>query len=319
MQGWRALGAVGRALMRAGVLVLLFVAFQLWGTALLTDRAQDRLSSDFQEQLDQVQPTTTLPPTPTPETDPVPATLDVPAPEPGQAIGRIVIPSVDVDFVFVQGVELRYLREGPGHFPQTPLPGQPGNAALAGHRTTYAAPFHRLDELAPGADITVETLQGTFTYRVDAHEVPGGGSEGHFIVAPSAIEILDQDGTDRLTLMACHPKYSARQRIVVTATLVSNPAPPTPLPDPSTDTAVTVDATADPLAGGDASAWPTAIAWTLAALGAWFLTWLAGRFLRRRQGGWAWSVPPYVIGVPIFAVLLFLAFQDIARLLPAAY
>ena len=311
--------------MRAGVLVLLFVLFQLWGTALLTDRAQDRLSSDFQEQLDQVRPTTTLPPgtipeaVPAPETDPSPATLDVPVPEPGQPVGRIVIPTIDVDFVIVQGVELRYLRDGPGHFPQTPLPGQPGNAALAGHRTTYAAPFHRLDELAPGTDITVETLQGTFTYRVDAHEVPGGGIEGHFIVAPSAIEILDQDGTNRLTLMACHPKYSARQRIVVTATLVSNPAPPTPLPDPSTATGVTVDANEDPLAGGDASAWPTAIAWTLAALGAWFLTWLAGRLLRRRQGGWAWSLPPYVIGVPIFAVLVFLAFQDIARLLPAAY
>ncbi len=305
--------------MRAGVLVLLFVAFQLWGTALLTDRAQDRLSSDFQEQLEQVQPTTTLPPAPSrsPSRRRRPSTSR--SPRPGQPIGRIMIPSIDVDFVFMQGVELRYLRDGPGHFPQTPLPGQPGNAALAGHRTTYAAPFHRIDELAPGTDITVETLQGTFTYRVDAHDLPDGGVEGHFIVAPSAVEILDQDGTNRLTLMACHPKYSARQRIVVTATLVSNPAPPTPLPEPSPATVVTTDATADPLAGGDPSAWPTAIAWTLAALGAWFLTWLAGRLLRRRQDGWAWSLPPYVIGVPVFAVLLFLAFQDIARLLPAAY
>ncbi|MCU0309692.1 MAG: sortase [Acidimicrobiales bacterium] len=316
MQGWRALGAVGRALMRLGVLVLLFVAFQLWGTGLLTDRAQDELARDFDAQLEQAQSVTTLPPgTSAPGTAPV----DLPVPEPGQAIGRVVIPTVDVDFVFVQGVELRYLRDGPGHFPQTPLPGQPGNAALAGHRTTYAAPFHRLDEVAPGDEVTVETVQGTFTYRVDAHEAGDGEPIGHFIVAPSAVEILDQDGTNRLTLMACHPKYSARQRIVVTATLVSEPAPPTPRPDATLDDAVTVDAAADPLAGGDPSAWPLAIAWSLAAIVAWFLTWLAGRLLRDRQGGWAWGLPPYVIGVPVVAVLLFMAFQDIARLLPAAY
>lgn len=304
--------------MRAGVLVLLFVAYQLWGTGLQTDRTQDRLSNELQELFDQTSaapsPDGTLPPG-----APTIAPVDLPVPEPGDPIGRIVIPEIDVDFVFVQGVELRDLRDGPGHFPQTPLPGQPGNAALAGHRTTYAAPFHRLDEVAPGSDLTVETVQGTFTYRVDPHETAEGEPVGHFIVKPSAIEILAQDGTNRLTLMACHPKYSAAQRIVVTATLVSNPAPASATPAEAPGAPVAFDASSDPLAGGDASAWPTAIAWTLAALAVWFLMWLVGHLLYRRHHSRTWQAPPYVIGIPIVTVLLFLAFQDIARLLPAAY
>lgn len=332
MQVWRVLGAVGRTMMRAGVLVLLFVVYQLWGTGIITDREQDRLGRQFEELLTSTEvggpsadtTTTTDPAATTPTTSaPVTAPADLPVPEPGDAIGRIQIPTIGVDFVYVQGVDLRYLQDGPGHFPQTPMPGQPGNAALAGHRTTYAAPFHRLDELRPGDDISVETLQGTFTYRVDAQETGGGEPVGHFIVSPSAVEILDQDGANRLTLMACHPKYSAAQRIVVTASLVSNPAPPTPIPvdaSGSTEGTVTFDASQDPLAGGDSRAWPAAIAWTLAAVAVWFATWFAGRLLRRRQGGaWVWSLPPYVVGVPIFAVVLFMAFTDIARLLPAAY
>jgi sortase A len=331
VQVWRAVGAIGRAMMRGGVLVLLFVVFQLWGTGLITDRAQDRLTRDFEQILDQGEsaaaaPDTTAPSTTlaTPDTTAPPATApaDLPIPGPGDPIGRIVMPDIGVDFIYVQGVDLRYLRDGPGHFPQTPMPGQPGNAALAGHRTTYAAPFHRLDELAPGSVITIETVQGTFEYAVDAQTRDDGSEVGHFIVSPSAIEILDQEeGVDRLTLMACHPKYSAAQRIVVTATLVTPPAAPTPVAAPEeTAVGVTTDASADPLAGGDSSAWPAAIAWTLAAVTVWFLTWLAGTWLRRRQGGaWAWRLPPYVIGIPVFAIVVFMAFQDIARLLPAAY
>jgi sortase A len=331
VQVWRVVGAIGRTMMRVGVLVLLFVVFQLWGTGLITDRAQDRLTRDFEQILDQGQnaaaaPDTTAPSTtlatPATTTPPATAPADLPIPEPGDPIGRIVMPDIGVDFIYVQGVDLRYLRDGPGHFPQTPMPGQPGNAALAGHRTTYAAPFHRLDELAPGNAITIETVQGTFEYAVDAHTRDDGSEVGHFIVSPSAIEILDQEaGVDRLTLMACHPKYSAAQRIVVTATLVTPPAVPTPVAAPEdTSVGVTTDASADPLAGGDSSAWPAAIAWTLAAIAVWFLTWLVGTWLRRRQGGaWAWRLPPYVIGIPVFAIVLFMAFQDIARLLPAAY
>lgn len=309
MQGWRVVGAIGRFMMRAGVLVLLFVAYQLWGTGLATDRAQDRLEDEFAAQLAEATTTTS---TPTPTTSvPAIAPIDLPAPELGDPVGRIEIPAIGVDFISLQGVDLKWLKEGPGHFPQTPLPGQPGNVALAGHRTTYAAPFNRLDELQPGDAVTFETLQGTFTYRVDAHETqPGEPPSGHFIVKPSQVEILDQDGTNRVTLVACNPKYSAKERIVVTATLETPAARATPLPTVDNG-GVTTDAAVDALAGGDGSARVPAVLWMALALLIWFATWFVARRWRK--------LPAYLIGVPIFAVVLFVAYENIARLLPAAY
>ncbi len=317
MQWWRVVGAIGRFMMRAGVLILLFVAYQLWGTGLATDRAQDRLSDEFTAQLEQSSTTTSTPSSTTSTTaPPVTAPADLPAPEPGDPLARIQIPAIGVDFIVLQGVDLKWLKEGPGHFPQTPLPGQPGNVALAGHRTTYKAPFNRLDELQPGDDVTFTTLQGTFTYQVDAHETdPGQPPAGHFVVKPSQVEILDQDGTNKVTLMACNPKYSARERIVVTATLVSNPAPATPPPPAATTddggTSVTTDASLDALAGGDSSAWTPAVLWMGLALLVWFVTWYAGRRWHK--------LPAYLVGTPIFAVVLFVAYENIARLLPASY
>ena len=297
---WTVVGATGRMLIRAGVLLLLFVAYQLWGTGLTTDRAQESLTTQFAA-LQQTVPTVT---------DPVTAPTDLPIPEAGDPIGRIQIPAIDVDFIMVQSVDLKYLQTGPGHFPQTPLPGQPGNSAFAGHRTTYKAPFNRIDELAPGDVITVTTLQGVFTYVVEAHpDEDGRLDSGHFVVRPTDLSILDQDVGNRLTLMACNPKYSAATRIVVTAKLSTPPAPPTALPDPGTN--VTDNAALDSLAGGDPSAWPAAIAFTLATIAIWFATWWLARRWRR--------IPAYAIGTPIVLVLLFFSFQYINRLLPAGF
>jgi sortase A len=313
VQWWRVLGAIGRFMVRAGFVILLFVAYQLWGTGLATSQAQDRLTGQFQDQLAEF-PTTTTTAGTTPTTAPVTAPVDLPVPELGDPIGRLTIPKIDSDFIMIQGVDLRWLQEGPGHFPQTPLPGQPGNAAVAGHRTTYKAPFNRLDELDPGDVITVQTLQGTFTYIVDAHPGPDDGAPvGHLIVKPTDAYILDQSYGNRLTLMACNPKYSAAQRIVVTATLTSPPAPPTPIP---TYDGVTTDASADALAGGDSSAWSEAILWSLAAAMTWFGTWYLAHRLRRDR--WKWCLV-YVVGTPIVLVLLFFAFENIARLLPSSF
>jgi sortase A len=317
VQWWRVVGAIGRFMMRAGVLVLLFVAYQLWGTGLATHQAQDRLKSEFSDQLATSTTTTELPPTSPSTTPPGTAPADLPVPENGDPIGRIRIPAIGVDFIVIQGVDISDLKEGPGHFPQTPLPGQPGNVALAGHRTTYLAPFARLDELRPGDEITFETVQGTFTYTVDAQPAaPGEEPSGHFIVKPTQVEILEQDGKNKVTLMACHPKYSARERIVVTGTLTTPPAPATPLPAATGggDNGVTVDASLDALAGGDSSARAPAIFWTALALLIWFLTWLAAR----KWPVWH-KIPVYAIGTPIFLVVLFVAYENIARLLPAAY
>ncbi|MDE0114997.1 MAG: sortase [bacterium] len=162
--------------------------------------------------------------TPAPEPAPDTAWLELLYPDWGSAVARIHIPSLEVSKTVVEGVRVSDLRKGPGHYPNTPLPGQAGNAAIAGHRTTYGAPFGQIDELVPGNQIFVETIQGRFVYQVVAQ----GDGHGHLIVAPSAIEVLDQDFSEhpnRLTLTACHPKGSARQRIIVVAELVGEPVP----------------------------------------------------------------------------------------------
>lgn len=323
MQLWSVVGAIGRFMMRAGVVILLFVAYQLWGTGLSTARAQDTLTKEFNAQIAALTPST-----PSSAAQPiVTAPVDLPIPEPGDPIARITMKSIDSDFIMVQGVDLKWLQQGPGHFPQTPLPGQPGNAAVAGHRTTYKAPFQRIDELVPGDTITVQTLQGTFTYNVDSHIDPKDGStSGHVIVSPNDLSILDQNVGNRLTLMACHPKFTASQRIVVTATLTSTPAPATPIP--AVD-GVTTDASTDALAGGDSSAWPAAIFWPILTILVWFGTWWLARFwnptlLRKRAQrvsrlkDWKF-LATYAIGTPIVLVLMFIAFTNIARLLPASY
>ena len=109
----------------------------------------------------------------------------------------------------MEGTEADDLRKGPGHYPATPLPGQRGTIGIAGHRTTYGAPFHDIDDLRPGDRIELAMPYGSFTYRVERTR----------IVPPTATEVTDRVGYDRLVLSACHPLYSAAQRIVVFARL----------------------------------------------------------------------------------------------------
>ena len=129
--------------------------------------------------------------------------------ETGQGIGRLEIPSIDVDIVVVQGTDTDSLRKGPGHYPETALPGQGRTIGIAGHRTTYLAPFRNIDEVTDGDQITLEMPYGTFTYSVEKHEV----------VEPTEVEIVDDVGHERLVLTACHPLYSAAQRWAVFARL----------------------------------------------------------------------------------------------------
>jgi sortase A len=129
--------------------------------------------------------------------------------ESGDPLGRIEIPKIGVSDVFVQGTGTSDLRKGPGHYPDTPLPGQHGTVAIAGHRTTYGAPFHDVDDLRPGDRIELAMPYGRFEYRVERTR----------IVAPTAVWVTDRVGYDRLILSACHPLYSAAQRIVVFARL----------------------------------------------------------------------------------------------------
>jgi sortase A len=131
----------------------------------------------------------------------------------GDALTRIVIPDLDVNVVVVEGITASALRAGAGHYPDTPLPCEIGNVSIAGHRTTYGRPFHNLDLLEVGDTITLETPIGKCTYEVSAEP---------FTVTPRDIGIVSNT-PDRamLTLTTCHPKGSAKQRLVVQADLKS--------------------------------------------------------------------------------------------------
>jgi sortase A len=129
----------------------------------------------------------------------------------GDAIGRIDLPTLDRSYVMPEGTDTATLRKGPSHYPDTPLPGQGGTVAVAGHRTTYGAPFRPIDRLERGDRIVASMPYGRFTYRVERTK----------IVAPDALWVKNRVRYERIILTACNPLYSARQRIVVFARLAS--------------------------------------------------------------------------------------------------
>jgi sortase A len=307
----KVLGVAGRAFLFAGFILLAFALHQLWGTGLQEARAQDDLRKEFRAA---VREQRERPPTPasapgTPPTTALPFT-----PVPGDAVAILRIPRIGVDKAVVEGVSRSDLRQGPGHYPGTALPGQPGNAAIAGHRTTYGAPFYRLDSLSPGDVITVTTRQGEFRYVVEEKQV----------VRPSSSHALDATMDNRLTLTTCHPRFSARRRLVVTATLQGTAAPAPPS-DPAAASSGGAGAggggrgsaggrgelaAADDLGlEGDSSALVPALLFGIVAAGVAGITWGLGRAWRR------W--PAYLLGIPAFLVVLFVCFEYVGRLLPA--
>lgn len=146
-----------------------------------------------------------------------PATLLVEAAPPEhEAFAIIRIPSIERlkdGWAIVEGVSRTDLKNGVGHMPSTPIPGQPGNSVMSGHRTTYGAPFHEFDELVVGDIIEVETGLGVHTYEI----------RETIIVRPTEIWVTDDREGAWLTLTTCHPKFSSRQRLVVFAELVAGP------------------------------------------------------------------------------------------------
>lgn len=129
----------------------------------------------------------------------------------GSPVTRIEIPKIGVDTLVVEGTSLSALRAGAGHYPETPLPGERGNVAIAGHRTTYGRPFANLDRLKNGDAIILETPVGTCTYQVTREP---------FIIAPTDFSVVANDPAQQmLTLTTCHPKGSAAKRLVIQATL----------------------------------------------------------------------------------------------------
>jgi sortase A len=260
----RVVRTVGKVLIATGLLLGGFVAYQLWGTGIEAGRAQNALEDEFAALLTSVATSTstspatstTVPPGTTPATvavaaptvapDTVPATAAPPAIPPtaeGDPVALLEIPDIDLDVVVVAGVSVADLRKGPGHYPDTPLPGQFGNAAIAGHRTTFGQPFHNIDDLEPGDLIIATTLAGRFVYEVTGTE----------IVDDSATHVVATTNPDiaELTLTSCHPKWSASQRIIVRSLLVADESAPVthaegaaPATTTSTTTVASVTSTA---------------------------------------------------------------------------
>jgi sortase A len=261
-------------------------------------------------------------------------------------VARLEIPRIGVDEIVVEGVGVDDLRKGPGHYEQTPLPGEHGNAAVAGHRTTYGAPFFDIDQLAQGDEIIVTTYAGRFVYRVT----------GSTIVSPSEVSVVADTPDDRITLTSCDPKYSASNRIVVTAVLDPNAS--SPVVAPVAASATTVPATLpggpsgfrmadggalpagtpervalatqriadvaptepgtvpidDSIGGGwfdDPAAWPHVIGWGLLGTAVALVAWWLGRLTRRWWLGWLVCSGP-------FLVLLYFFYENVNRMVPAA-
>jgi sortase A len=296
----RALSAIGRVMITAGVLILLFVAYQLWGTGLHTARAQDDAASALQEQAEDAG--VDLDERPPEDAAPIRRRQPVPAVPPrGEPVGVIDIPAIGVHKFFFVGVGLDVLSKGPGHYEGTPLPGQRGNAGIAGHRTTYGAPFNRLDELGEGDRIIITYANGSrFTYEYN----------DTYIVRPEEVDVLHFKFDNRLTLTACHPKYSAAERIVVSARLLDRAArPPRNQPPPEEAEVVSLD-DAESLDGQDHAKTP-AVVWGIAAAMVWLAAWVVGRAWRR--------LPAYALGLPIFLVMLYGFFENFSYLLPSSY
>lgn len=317
----RAIAGIGRTLVTLGLLILLFVVYQLWGTGIFTARAQENLKHDIRAQIQKLQdendtvgpvPTTVPKPGSTGSTGTTRTTVfshrlaPLVTPAEGEGEGVISIPSVGINFYYVEGTSRDDLKKGPGHYPGTPLPGTIGNAAIAGHRTTYLHPFGDLDKVKIGDDIIITTLEGTtFAYRMYQQ----------LIVAPTEVSVVANTPDAQLTLTACHPKGSAAKRIVVKAKLVaaksakltkSKPQPASA----GTGKGRTTAGLAEGLSGQTRSFEPT-IVWGIVAA----VIGLAWWWTFRR-----WRHPAtWLIGVVPFVVALFPFYVFLERALPAGY
>jgi sortase A len=206
----------GKLLISLGMGVLLFVAWTLWGTGFMTQRAQAQLSRDY-AQLPELQPVTNK------QGEVVPGPPPDFRPAPGDPVFKMSLPTIGQEgLTVVEGVGKEQLAMGPGHYPECrrgfskPLctegqevwPGEVGRTIISGHRTTYDAPFWDLDKIRAGDDITFDTKWGDFTYEVT----------GTRVVPANSLEIANPDSEKaEVVLTTCNPRFSAAERLVVFA------------------------------------------------------------------------------------------------------
>jgi sortase A len=294
--------AVGRVVLVAGVLVLLFIPYLLWGTGLLTAQSQARLRAAFSTDQRLAGSVAVEHPAPTPVENPEPPQVapNIADPPIGSPVGTIVIPKIGLSMVVIEGTDAAQLDQGPGHYPGTPLPGELGNAAIAGHRTTYLHPFYNLDALVPGDAIDLTTLQGTFVYDMTQQ----------LVVSPTDVAVVDPTPTPTLILTTCNPRYSASQRLVVHAALVASYLAH---PKPSAVTA-TVNRHETPVESAPNKNWLAASLWAVAVIIVITAVWIAARRTRRGR-----RAAVLVLGVLGWLVVVFFFFQSVAPLLPASF
>ena len=271
----RLIDFLGRTMIVAGLLLLSFVAYQLWGTGIVEGRSQTAIAKQFAK--------------------PQPI-----QPQLGGLVGRITIPSIGVSKYVVAGVRLKDLERGPGLFPGSPMPGQKGNVAIAGHRTTFGAPFSRINEIQDSDKIILESKDGTFTYIVN-------GEPKIVLATDTAVAKTTNPDSATVTLVSCYPKWTSTKRIVVVATLDS-----TVLPLPATPLVTSEPIDQQSIAGWfhDPTAWPTVLFFGLALI---VIRIVAGLMTRRGRR----KIFVYPIAFSIFIPTLFLFFGGLARLLPA--
>jgi sortase A len=299
----QAVSITGKILIGAGILVLLFTAYQIWGTSIQESHTQNALRStlisetnnqEIRHALAEAAALDKLP------TGPPVAAPRTAAPSEGEPVGDIRIPRIGVNQVVVEGTNTPDLRKGPGHYIGTPLPGQNGNASIAGHRTTYGHPFYNLDGVKVGDPIVLTTLQGIFVYDTTKS----------FVVSPSDTTVIRNAFSNLLTLTTCNPRFSASTRLIVQAKLAhSQLFPNRGLPVGR----LTTDPKSGDLAGNSNVELTQTLFWgflVLVLLGAVLYT--AWRFRKQRWMIWG-------VGTVGMLVLLWFFFGAISPLLPASF
>jgi sortase A len=204
---------LGWTLIWSGLFIFGYLGWQLFGTDVVNARVQAAAEVTLSETLRQAREG---PPVVDEVEDDEGGTVEFfpeDAPTNGQEFAMMRVPSLGLEAVVFEGVAARTLSKGPGHVPGTPLPGQPGNSVISGHRTTHGRPFYDFDQLGPGDRIEMETAIGLHVYEV----------RDSFIVEPTDVWVTDDRPGGWLTLTTCNPKFSARERLIITAELVEGP------------------------------------------------------------------------------------------------
>lgn len=210
----RVIGVIGRLFVGAGVLLLFFTAYLLWGTGVYTKGQQEHGRKVLENKPivgDEAIKDGKIPPA-----------RPAQQPKSGDPLFTIKVPKIGLETVIVYGVEVEDLKKGPGLFPdckavprecvnESKYPGEPGNVSVSGHRTTYGAPFFRVNELVKGDTIDIVSGHARYRYRVREQK----------IVAPiPGFAEVEQHGRNELTLTSCHPRFSAAQRLIIKADYV---------------------------------------------------------------------------------------------------